>query len=96
MTGYGWDGVTMAIFAGNNPKKLFASCAFIAYIRAGALIMSTQPGGPISEMTKIVEGVIILFLLAEKFLAKLHHKMIIAEAKRKQEEKLQLAGEVNE
>lgn len=88
MTGYGWDGVIMAIFAGNNPKKLFASCAFIAYIRAGALIMSTQPGGPINEMTKIVEGVIILFLLAERFLAKTHRKMIIADAKEKQALKL--------
>lgn len=84
MTGYGWDGVTMAIFSGNNPKKLFLSCAFIAYIRAGAQIMSTQPGGPISEMTKIVEGTIILFLLAEQFLSSLHRKMIIEEAKRKQ------------
>ena len=84
MTGYGWDGVTMAIFSGNNPKKLVLSCAFIAYIRAGAQIMSTQPGGPISEMTKIVEGTIILFLLAEQFLSSLHRKMIVEEAKRKQ------------
>ena len=94
MTGFGWDGVTMAIFSGNNPKKLFASCAFIAYIRAGAQIMATQPGGPISEMTKIVEGVIILFLLAEQFLARTHRKMIVAEAKKKQA--LKLAAEVNE
>lgn len=88
MTGFGWDGVTMAIFSENNPKKLFVSCAFIAYIRAGALIMATQPGGPISDMTKIVEGVIILFLLAERFLSKLHRKMIVADAKEKQALKL--------
>ncbi|MDO4492477.1 MAG: hypothetical protein Q4C53_01170 [Clostridia bacterium] len=88
MTGYGWDGVIMAIFARNNPKKLFLSCAFIAYIRAGALIMSTQPGGPINEMTQIVEGVIILFLLAERFLAKTHRKMIVADARDKQAAKL--------
>ena len=88
MTGFGWDGVTMAIFSENNPKKLFISCAFISYIRAGALIMATQPGGPISEMTKIVEGVIILFLLAERFLSKLHRKMIVADAKEKQALKL--------
>jgi len=83
LTGYGWDGVTMAIFAGNNPKKLFLASAFIAYIRAGALIMSTQPGGPINELTSIVEGVIILFLLAEQFLSSTHRKMIVAEAKEK-------------
>lgn len=89
MTGFGWDGVTMAIFSENNPKKLFLSCAFIAYIRAGALIMATQPGGPISDMTKIVEGVIILFLLAEKFLSRLHRKMIVEDAKEKQALKLE-------
>ena len=84
MTGYGWDGVTMAIFCANNPKKLPLAAAFIAYIRAGALIMSTQPGGPINELTSIAEGVIILFLLAEQFLSKTHRKMIVAEAKKKQ------------
>ncbi len=94
LTGYGWDGVTMAIFSGNNPKKLFLATAFIAYIRAGALIMSTAPGGPINELTKIVEGVIILFLLAEKFLAKTHRKMIVKEAKEKQA--LKLANEAKE
>ena len=92
LTGYGWDGVTMAIFAGNNPKKLIPAAAFIAYIRAGASIMATQPGGPINELTKIVEGVIILFLLAEKFLAKTHRKMIVEEAKKKQALKA-VAGE---
>lgn len=96
MTGYGWDGVTMAIFAKNNPKKLFVACAFIAYIRAGALIMSTQPGGPINEMTKIVEGVIILFLLAEQFLSKTHRKMIVADAKERAAAKLAAETEVNE
>jgi len=92
LTGYGWDGVTMAIFSENNPKKLLLSSAFISYIRAGALIMSTQPGGPINELTKIVEGVIILFLLAEQFLARTHRKMIVAEAKKKQALKLAAEG----
>lgn len=92
MTGYGWDGVTMAIFAANNPKKVVPAALFIAYIRAGALIMSTQPGGPISNMTKIVEGVIVLFLLAEQFLARTHRKMIVADAKEKQQAKLAEGG----
>lgn len=92
MTGYGWDGVTMAIFASNDPKKVIPAGLFIAYIRAGALIMSTQPGGPISNMTQIVEGVIVLFLLAEQFLAKTHRKMIVADAKEKQQAKLAEGG----
>ena len=96
LTGYGWDGVTMAIFAGNNPKRLIPAAAFIAYIRAGASIMATQPGGPINELTKIVEGVIVLFLLAERFLAKTHRKMIVEEAKKKQALKLETGKEAAE
>ncbi|MBQ6367649.1 MAG: ABC transporter permease [Erysipelotrichaceae bacterium] len=96
LTGYGWDGVTMGIFAGNNPKKVLPAALFIAYIRAGASIMATQPGGPINELTKIVEGVIVLFLLAEKFLAKTHRKMIVEEAKKKQALKAEAAKEVTE
>lgn len=96
LTGYGWDGVTMAIFCRNNPKNLPLAAAFIAYIRAGALIMSTQPGGPINELTKIVEGVIVLFLLAEQFLSKTHRKMIVADAKHKQALRLAAEKEVQE
>lgn len=87
LTGFGWDGVTMAVFAKNNPKSVPIAAFFIAYLRAGAYVMSVQTGIQ-NDMTKVVEAVIILFLLAEKFLQKSYRRMIIKEAEqaRQQEE----------
>ncbi|MDO4500934.1 MAG: ABC transporter permease [Erysipelotrichaceae bacterium] len=79
LTGFGWDGVTMAIFAANNPKNVPIAALFISYLRAGAYVMSVQTGIQ-ADMTKVVEAVIILFLLAEKFLSKTYRKMVIKQA----------------
>lgn len=87
LTGFGWDGVTMAIFAKNNPKNVPIAALFIAYLRAGAYVMSVQTGIQ-ADMTKVVEAVIILFLLAEKFLSKTYRKMIIKEAELERAAKL--------
>ena len=91
LTGFGWDGVTMAVFAKNNPRNVPIAALFIAYLRAGAYVMSIKTGIQV-DLTKIVEGVIILFLLAEKFLAKTYRKMIIKEAEKERAMK-QLAEE---
>ncbi len=81
LTGFGWDGVTMAVFAKNNPKNVPIAALFIAYLRTGAYIMSIETGIQ-ADLTKIVEGVIILFLLAERFLQGTYRKMIIKEAEK--------------
>ena len=91
LTGFGWDGVTMAVFAKNNPRNVPIAALFIAYLRAGAYVMSIKTGIQV-DLTKIVEAVIILFLLAEKFLAKTYRKMIIKEAEKERAAK-QLAEE---
>ncbi len=90
LTGFGWDGVTMAVFAKNNPKNVPLAAFFIAYLRTGAMVMSFKTNIQL-DLTSVVEGVIVLFLLAEKFLSSTYRKMIIAEAEREKEEKL-LAG----
>lgn len=92
LTGFGWDGVTMAVFAKNNPKNVPIAALFIAYLRAGAYVMSIKTGIQV-DLTKIVEAVIILFLLAEKFLQKTYRKMIIAEAEKERAAKQQLEAE---
>lgn len=81
LTGFGWDGVTMAVFAKNNPKHVPIAALFIAFLRCGAYIMSIETGIQ-ADLTKIVEGVIILFLLAERFLQGTYRKMIIKEAEK--------------
>ncbi|MGI6509568.1 MAG: ABC transporter permease [Erysipelotrichaceae bacterium] len=92
LTGLGWDGVTMAVFAKNNPKYVPLAALFISYLRAGAYVMSVRTGIQ-NDMTKIVEATIILFLLAEKFLSRTYRKMIIAEAEKERQSKAEL--EVN-
>ena len=81
LTGFGWDGVTMAIFASNNPLYVPIAALFIGYLRTGAYIMSLKTGVQ-NDLTSVVEGVIILFLLAERFLQGTYRKMIIKEAER--------------
>lgn len=94
LTGYGWDGVTIAIFAKNNPKNLPFAALFIAYLRTGAFIMSYKAGVQ-SDLINVVEGIMILFLLAEQFLFKTYKKMVFkdAVAKRKERERLESAKE---
>lgn len=84
LTGFGWDGVTMAIFAGNNPLYVPIAALFIGYLRTGAYIMSLKTGVQ-NDLTSVVEGVIILFLLAERFLQGTYRKMIIKEAERERD-----------
>lgn len=80
--GYGWDGVTLAIFAKNNPKYLPFAALFISYLRTGAYYMSIKCDVQY-DVVKVVEGIIILFLLAEQFLFKTYKKMIFKEADEK-------------
>ena len=84
LTGFGWDGVTMAIFASNNPRSVPIAALFIGYLRTGAYIMSIKTGVQ-NDLTSVVEGVIILFLLAERFLQGTYRKMIIKEAERERD-----------
>lgn len=87
LTGYGWDGVTLAIFAKNNPRNVPFAALFIAFLRTGAYYMSLKCNVQY-DVVKIVEGIMILFLLAEQFLFKTYKRMIFKEAdkKRKLEE----------
>ena len=86
LTGYGWDGVTMAILAHNNPKYLPLAAIFLAYFRTGAWVMSFKAGVQI-DLVKVFEGVMILFIMAEKFLSGTYRKMVFADADRKRKER---------
>ncbi len=91
LTGFGWDGVTMAIFARNNPKYLPFAAVFLAYFRTGAWVMSFKAGVQI-DLVSVFEGVMVLFLMAEKFLSGTYRKMVFADADRKRKER-EAAGE---
>lgn len=76
---YGFDGVIVAILARNNPLYVPVASFFLAYLRIGADVMSRATDVP-SEVIAIIQGVIILLIGAERFLAKWRHKIVVKSA----------------
>ena len=65
---YAWDGVIIAILAGNNPKLVPLAAFFLSYIRVGADLMSRRADVQ-NELVSIIQAVLILFVTAERFMA---------------------------
>lgn len=81
LTGHGFDGILVGIIAGYNPKFVLPAAFFIAYVRVGADVMSRMNDIPI-ELVSIVQAVIIMLVVAERFLYKMKHKKLVAAAQR--------------
>ncbi len=79
LPGYGWTGVIVAILARNNPLYVPLAAFFLAYMRIGADIMSRKTDVP-NEFVSIIQGVIIILVAAEAFLASRRHKLVVKEA----------------
>ncbi len=71
--GYGFDGVIINILAKGNPIFVPVAAFFISYIRIGAEYMYRQ-SDVASEIVAIIEGVIIMLVAADAFLASYQHK----------------------
>ncbi|MEG0541202.1 MAG: ABC transporter permease [Angelakisella sp.] len=80
LPGYGWDGVTIAILAKNNPIFVPVAAFFMAYLRRGCDLMQLNTDVP-AEMLSIIQAVIFLFFAAEQFLSKYRHKLVVKDAK---------------
>jgi simple sugar transport system permease protein len=74
LPGYGFDGVVINILARENPKYIPVAAFFVAFIRIGADYMYKQ-FGVASEIVAIIEGLIIILVAAEAFLAVWKHRM---------------------
>jgi len=79
LPGYGWTGLIVAILARNNPAYVPVAAFFLAYLRIGADIMSRRSDVP-NEFVAIIQGVIIILIAAESFLAKSRHRVVVKEA----------------
>ena len=75
LTGHGWDGITLGILANRNPKYIPLAALFLAYLRKGADLMSMKTGMQ-TDFISIIQAVILIFLLAERFLAKYKQKKV--------------------
>ena len=77
--GFGWDGIIVATLAGNNPALVPLGAFFLAYMRVGADIM-TRMTDVQNEIVSIIQGVVIILIVAKRFLGKWEKKAIFKEA----------------
>ena len=78
---YGNDALMVGILARYNPALVPLSALFLAYIRTGADVMSRVTDMPI-EFVFIIQGVVIMLVAADMFLAKWKHKLIVKNAQK--------------
>lgn len=76
LPGYGWDGMTVAILAKNNPIFVPLASFFIAYLDRGCQLMATNCNIS-ANMIDIVQAVIFLFFTAEQFLSGYRQKLVV-------------------
>ncbi|MCI8550532.1 MAG: ABC transporter permease [Lachnospiraceae bacterium] len=80
LTSHGWDGIMLAVIAGNDPKKIPLAALFLAYIRTGADILNRSSSMP-TEVVKIIQAIVIALICAKGILSKREYKAIIKNAK---------------
>ncbi|MEG2353839.1 MAG: ABC transporter permease [Clostridium sp.] len=79
LPGYGWDAIIVAALARNNPILVPISAFFLSFLRVGADMMAR--GSDVqAEVIAIIQGVMILLIAAERFLAHWKHKKIYKDA----------------
>lgn len=81
LLGYGWDAIIVCTLAKNNPLYIPFSAFFLAYLRTGASIMARTTDVSV-EIVSIIQGVIIVLIVANQFLSRYKAKLIEKEAKK--------------
>ncbi len=66
-TGYGFNGIPVALIAHNNPIIIILSSLLLSAMKTGSLLMQTSAGVS-RNVSDMVQGFIIVFLCAEFFL----------------------------
>lgn len=81
LTNHGFDGIMIGIMAAYNPKLLPLAALFLAYIRVGADCMQRSSDVPV-ELANIMISIIVIMIVAERFLYKMKHRRIVAAAQK--------------
>lgn len=63
-SGYGFNGIPVALIAHNNPIVIIFSSLLLAAMRTGAMLMQTSAGVS-KNMVDMIQGLIIVFLCAQ-------------------------------
>lgn len=80
-TNHGWDGIMLAVLCGNNPKAIPFAAFFLAYLKTSADSLNLTSKIP-PEIISVIQAIIIIFIAAERFLAKWEHKTIVANSEK--------------
>lgn len=79
--GYGFDGMTVAILAANNPALVPFGALFLAFIRVGTDIMARTSDVP-NEAVYIIQGIVMILITASAFLSNWKHRLIVKGVKK--------------
>lgn len=78
LTGYGWEGIPIAIIARHNPRNLPLAALFFAYLKIGADIMARQSDVPF-EIVQIIHAVMLIFISAQALLSSYRKHLMLKE-----------------
>lgn len=65
--GIGFDAITVALLGGNNPVGIVLAALLFGFLKAGAVTMEIQAGIP-RDIIPVIQGLIVLFVAAPRFL----------------------------
>jgi simple sugar transport system permease protein len=71
-SGYGFDSIALALLGNSHPLGVVLSSFLFGFLRGGAAQMQAQVGVP-SEIIKIIQGLIIIFVAAPEIIRSLYH-----------------------
>lgn len=78
-TGYGFDGMMIAVIARKNPALVPLAAFFLAYIRIGADIVGSTTDVPV-QFILVIQAVIIMLVAATMFLDFLRKRAVVKES----------------
>lgn len=74
--GYGWDGITIAIIAGNNPFGVLVMAGLLGLMSYGGNLISINSGVP-SEWVSILSALIFIFVVLGNAILKIWEKRTV-------------------
>lgn len=75
-TNHGWDGIMLAVLCRNKPQAIPVAAFFLAYLKTSADSLNLTSKIP-PEIISVIQAIIIIFVAAERFLARWEHKKIV-------------------
>jgi ABC-type uncharacterized transport system permease subunit len=75
---YGFDGITVAILAGNNPLGVLFAAPLFGIIKSGSIVIDTTTSVP-PQLVGVLRGLIILFVAMPEFFRMFGRRVITIE-----------------